>query len=181
MPELLLGCGKRLEKIVTFCDPPETWTSLWACDINPRNEPESDGIHFTEWDLEKTPWPWEDNQFDEVHAYEVLEHFGRQGDFRSFFAHFYEAWRVLKPGGMLCGSSPALSSRWLWGDPGHTRAITNESLTFLDQREYALQVDRDGGRTPMTDYRYWWKGDFRRIQTREVEGVFFYILQANKE
>lgn len=174
--ELLLGCGARLEKQILAPDCPEDWTSLWTCDINPRHEA---GEHFTQWDLEKTPWPWDDNQFDEVHAYEVLEHFGRQGDYRAFFAHFYEIWRILKPGGFLCGTSPSLTSPWLWGDPGHTRAISNESFAFLDQREYVFQVD--GQSTPMTDYRPWWKGDLRRVQCRDVAGQFIYVLQAIKQ
>jgi len=94
--------------------------------------------------------------FDEIHAYQVLEHFGRQGDFKSFFATFGELWRILKPGGLLVGDTPALRSPWLWGDPGHTRIISAQSLSFLTRRSY-----EELGKTTSTDYRRfvdprWW-------------------------
>lgn len=177
--ELLIGCGSRRDRQIIPPERPEEWTKLWLCDFNPRHEQATDE-RFDVVDLEKTPWPYDDNYFDEVHAYEVLEHLGRQGDFKAFFAQFYEIWRILKPGGYLCGTSPSATSQWLWGDPGHTRAITNESFTFLDQREYALQVDK--AETAMSDYRPWWRGDFRRVQVRAINGgPLIYVLQANKQ
>jgi len=51
--------------------------------------------------------------FDEVHAYEVLEHLGRQGDYRSFFATFANIYRVLVPGGLLLATVPSRYSGWL--------------------------------------------------------------------
>lgn len=128
-------------------------------------------------DLEVLPWPWPDSTFDEVHGYEVLEHLGRQGDFRSFFAQFQEIWRVLKPGGYLCGTSPSVKSPWLWGDPGHTRVISPESFVFLSQEEYIKQI----GKTAMSDYRFCYGGDFKpAIMVPDAEGTFLYILQAIK-
>lgn len=150
--ELLLGSGQRHDRLIRPPGRPEGWTQLHTLDINPDHKPD------TEWDLERLPWPFPDNTFDEVHAYEILEHIGRQGDYRSYFAHFEEIWRILKPGGWLCGTSPSHKSPWLWGDPGHTRTISRETFIFLSQREYEKQVDN--GRTPMTDYRFCYRGDF---------------------
>ena len=171
MPELLIGCGSRRDKLLCPPGRPKVWTGLMTCDLNADHHPYV--IH----DLERLPWPWEDSTFDEVHGYEVFEHLGRQGDFRAFFGQFQEAWRILKPGGYLCGTSPAPSSPWLWGDPGHTRAIQPESFVYLSQKEYQKQI----GHTAMTDYRFCYAGDFEpMILLPDSEGTFLYILRAVK-
>ncbi len=151
---------------------PREWTELVTCDVNPDHHP--DVIH----DLESLPWPWSDNSFDEIHAYEVLEHLGRLGDERSFFAHFYELWRILKPGGHLCGTSPAWGSIWMFGDPGHKREISSRTFRFLSQKNYQMEI----GKTAMTDYRYLWRGDFEPvILVDDSDGTFLFILKAIKE
>ena len=114
--------------------------------------------------------------FDEIHAYEVLEHVGAQGDYRSFFALFSELWRVLKPGGFLFATCPSWHSPWAWGDPSHTRVLTAGSLAFLSQAEYARQV----GKTPMSDFRSIYKADFRAIIADESGDALLFVLQAIK-
>ena len=126
-------------------------------------------------DLEE-PWPFEADSFDEVHAYEVLEHLGRQGDYRSFFRDFGEIYRVLKPGGRLFATCPSRSSEWAWGDPSHTRLIQPEHLVFLSQDEYAKQI----GVTAMTDFRWLWKGDFEPIAVRDNGQGFAFCIEAVK-
>src|SRR5580765_2458851 len=129
--ELLLGAGRNLTKKITIAGSSE-WSNLTTLDFNADHMPDIVA------DLERLPYDWaEDDTYDEVHAYEVLEHTGRQGDWRFFFAQFSEIWRMLKPGGFFAGTSPATSSVWLWGDPGHTRAVTPESFVFLCQPKYA--------------------------------------------
>jgi SAM-dependent methyltransferase len=122
--------------------------------------------------------PFDDNEFDEVHAYSVLEHCGTQGDFRFFFAQFEDFWRILKPNGLFIGIVPAWNGEWAWADPGHRRVITRESLIFLDQREY-----KQVGKTAMCDYRWCYKGDFRSIDMQfSSDGMnFMFVLQAKKE
>ena len=85
MTELLVGCGNSRIKKLGFGKL--AWKELVTIDHDPNCG--ADIIH----NLDETPWPVDDNAFDEVHAYEVLEHLGTQGDYRSFFAHFYEIWR----------------------------------------------------------------------------------------
>lgn len=152
----------------------EDWTELVTLDSNQDHKPD------VVYDLENLPWPFEDDSFDQIHGYEVFEHLGRQGDFRSFFAHFYEAWRILRPGGFLAVTCPSYKGLWAWGDPSHTRVITSGSLVFLDQEQYHLQV----GRTAMSDFRWLWKGDFKAVQVdmkaEEAGTGFAFVLQAVK-
>lgn len=128
-------------------------------------------------DLNKFPYPFEDNLFDEVHAYEVLEHLGHQGDYEAFFAQFSEFWRILKPNGVFVASVPSMHSDWVWGDPGHTRLITQGTIVFLSQKQYAAQV----GITPATDYRNIYKGDFEAIELKDDGETFWFVLKAVKE
>lgn len=169
MPELLIGCGNSRAKKIDVRNT--GWTELVTVDHDPNCG--ADIIH----DLEELPYPFADNQFDEIHAYEVLEHTGQQGDFRFFFGQFSELWRILKPGGILCISTPNWNSPWAWGDPSHKRIIGLEALTFLDQDQYRQQI----GKTPMTDFRWIWKGDFRLTNYQTTEHVSFYVLRANKD
>jgi len=167
--ELLLGAGSRHVKQLTWGGRAE-WSALTTLDINPDHKP--DVVH----DLTVLPLPFADDTFEEVHAYEVLEHIGQQGDWRTFFAQFSEFWRILKPGGVLCGTSPAPTSRWAWGDPGHTRVLSPEAFTFLVQPQYTNQV----GVTPMTDYRFVYRADFEPRLLTVDEGQFYYIMEAIK-
>jgi hypothetical protein len=68
--ELLIGCGNSRNNQVG------EWTELVTIDHDPNCG--ADVVH----DLEQYPWPFDDDTFDETHAYCVLEHLGRQGDYR---------------------------------------------------------------------------------------------------
>jgi hypothetical protein len=167
--ELLLGCGSNRAKKLVW-QGRSTWSGLVTLDFDESHKP--DVVH----DLRKLPLPFEDNSADEIHAFEVLEHTGQQGDFEFFFAQWSDFWRVLKPGGVFLGTSPDSTSRWAWGDPGHTRIISAECLAFLSQPNYA-QV----GKSPMTDYRSIYKADFDLIHSHVDETqTYQYCLQAIK-
>jgi len=170
--ELLVGCGNRRGKNVTFEKIPENWIELVTLDVDPGVNP--DVVH----DLENLPLPFDDNMFDEIHAYEVLEHTGQQGDWRFFFNQFYEFWRIMKPGGYMMGTCPLWDSKWAWGDPGHKRIVSPESMIFLSQEQYELQI----GKGAMTDYREWWEGDFDMIAKSEdiANHTFGFVIQAIK-
>lgn len=169
----MLGAGANHRKKLQVDGTLPTWENLTTLDFNPDHKPD------VLWDLECLPLPFDDNSFDEIHAYEVLEHTGRQGDWRFFFAQFTEFWRILKPDGYLLGTAPAPGSRLLWGDPGHTRALDPALFTYLSQREYSEQV----GVSAMSDYRFCWDGDFEQV-TVEVylpeKQTMGFMLQAIK-
>jgi hypothetical protein len=167
--ELLIGCGKNHSKKIAFRSSPD-WANLTTMDINPEHKPD------IVWDLNKLPLPIADNSIDEIHAYEVLEHLGTQGDYKFFFAQFSDFWRILKPKGLIVGSCPTRDSVWAFGDPSHTRIIQKENFVFLSQYQYTAQV----GKSPMTDFRYIYKADFQVEATEEVDGLLKFVLRAIK-
>lgn len=117
--------------------------------------------------------------YDEIHAYEILEHLGQQGDFKAFFVCFAELWGALKPGGLLFASCPSWKSIWALGDPGHTRVISAASLVFLLRDQYARQIDGPlATRTAMTDYRAWLVGDWSLVAQRDDGESFRFVLRA---
>lgn len=116
------------------------------------------------------------NVFDEIHAYEVLEHIGAQGDYKLFFAQFTEFHRILKPNGLLFATVPMWCSPWAWGDPSHTRVITSGTLAFLSQKQYIDQV----GKTPMSDFRPIYTADFDTLCAQETADTFLFVLRAIK-
>jgi len=147
---LNMGCGERkirLDEVGLDIIPP--------CDVL--------------WDLNNHPLPFEDEEFDEIHAHHVLEHIGRQGDWRFFFEEWTEYHRILKPGGIFKGSVPYFKSVWALGDPGHVRVFPDTYFIFLNQAEYKGQV----GKTGMADYRSVWKGNFNIHYAKCSDGHIF--------
>jgi predicted SAM-dependent methyltransferase len=162
MKELLIGCGSRTEKDLSVNGRTE-FENVVRLDINPDHKPD------VLWDLTVHPLPFDDEEFDEIHAYEVLEHLANQGDYEFFFQEFTEYWRILKPGGYFFASVPA--GVWIWGDPSHKRAIQPETLIFLDQDQYQ-QV----GQTSMSDFRNIYKVSFK-VKLMEITDKFYFVLQ----
>jgi len=169
MKELLIGCGSTTDKRLALKGN-AGWNNLVTLDINPDHNPD------VVWDLETLPLPFADNEFDEIHAYEVLEHTGSQGDYKFFFAQFSEFWRILNKDGVLFVTCPLWNGKWAWGDPSHKRVLQLENLAFLIQPEYERQV----GVTSMTDFRYIYKADFDVLFYNEVPDGMQFGLKAVK-
>jgi len=168
MKSLLLGAGNDRRRKVSWPGN-EEWGDLTTLDIDPGTG--CDVVH----DLDVLPYPFADGEFDEIHAYEVMEHCGRQGDWKFFFDQFEELYRILKPDGFLCCTVPMWDSMWAWADPGHRRVIAEGSLAFLNREEYA-QI----GKTSMTDYRPWLRCDFYAVALKEEGECFCFVLKARK-
>lgn len=169
MRELLIGCGSNHAKKL-FREGRADWSALTTLDYNADHKP--DVVH----DLNDISLPFDDDAFDEIHAYEVLEHLGTQGDWRFFFGQFADFWRIMKHGGLMFGTVPLPSSPWAWGDPSHTRVIPKENFTFLVQPQYDAQV----GKTAMSDFRFFYKADFEIMHLRENGHVLEFGLMAIK-
>ena len=166
MKELILGSGNIKQKRIKSNGSLE-YSNPVTLDISPECNPD------VVWNLNVMPLPFENEEFNEIHAYEVLEHVGMQGDWRGFFEEFSEYHRILKPGGYLVASVPRWDSVWAFGDPGHTRVISEGTLAFLNQDEYTNQL----GKTSMTDYREVYKVSFIPIFMKKDDDNFYFILE----
>lgn len=177
---LVLGAGNSRKQRMVFApkgeavdqasDFSDQFNEVVTIDIDPATKP----THL--WDLEMTPWPVPREHFNEVHAYEVLEHLGAQGDYRAFFRIWREIWEVLKPEGIICATTPWWQSIWAFGDPGHRVVYSPACLVFLSQRQYEEQV----GTTSMTDYRSLWPKpyDFMGVHLHQASpDSFRFVLQ----
>lgn len=164
MKELLMGCGSRTEKDISIGSA--EFQNVIRLDSNSDHKPD------VLWDLRKHPLPFADEEFDEIHAYEVLEHLADQGDYEFLFSEFTEYHRILKPHGKFFASVP--TGIWTWGDPSHRRVITPETLIFLDQDNYS-QV----GQTSMSDFRNIYKVSFKLILS-EVKDKYYFVLEKVK-
>ena len=165
---LMLGCGhSELEsRMKDDFKGKREWTTL---DMNPDCKP--DHLFDLSGLEEGDELPC--SGFAEIHAYEVMEHFGYQGDYNGFFNTFAAIWRALDGGGKFYSSSPRWNSPWAWGDPGHTRIVGNQQVAYVCKSSYE-QI----GRTQMTDYRrfvdpHWWEMEWGG----EHEHSFYYILR----
>lgn len=169
MRELLIGCGSKRIKTLSLPGR-KKFENLTTLDNNPSHQPDR------LWDLTQHPLPFDDNSFDEIHAYEVLEHLAYQGDYKFFFAEFTEYHRILKPEGHFFATVPSRLSPWAWGDPSHKRIIQPETLIFLSQEEYKKQI----GRTSLSDFRHIYKADFEVVYSSEGKDTFAFVLKAIK-
>lgn len=99
MKRLNLGCGNRLiggEGAVN-----QDWV---------KHRPEIDIVH----DLNVLPWPFEDEQFEAVIAWAVLEHLEID-----LLTSMNEIWRVMVPGGELTVKLPYWKDERSYNDPTH--------------------------------------------------------------
>ena len=113
--------------------------------------------------------------YHEVHAYEVLEHYGHRGIPEHFFNSFGWLWERLRPNGCLIGTAPLSTGPWVEGDPGHSRVINRETMSFLEESFY-----EQCGKTSASDYRPLMNNRYWRILQANDDvnlGSFCFALQ----
>ncbi len=69
--------------------------------------------------------PFADNEFEAVHANQVLEHVD------NIVELIYEVHRILKPGGIFIIHAPYFRSSWAHIDPTHIRSFTVNSMDYF--------------------------------------------------
>ena len=178
MKELVLGCGRKSTKTLyqktietENDDALKEFKDPFRIDINPDVNPD------LVYDLNELPLPLDDDKFDEIHAYEILEHLGTQGDWKFFLAQMDEFARVLKHDGFMMISLPKWNKKWAWGDPGHTRCLLPETFQFLDREHVAEFV----GTTAMSDYRPWFTSNWKIVHVADVNEFCVGIVLQNKK
>jgi predicted SAM-dependent methyltransferase len=115
-------------------------------------------------DLEKV-WPWDDNSVDEIYTADLPEHlrgwyetydFGGVNSLQDLIAalqkpqrhygvfHFMnEAWRVLKPGGLLKARIPTTESKAWAQDPTHVSFWNENTMLYFTHPSYRAIYPRD--------------------------------------
>lgn len=165
---LMLASGrtKPTRQIKVMGGEPE-WTTL---DIDQDVEPD----HVFDLNALSTGHylPFGREAFDEIHIYQTLHMYGKQGDAKGWFNEFGEYWRVLKQGGIFCSICPAINGPWAWADPGCTRMIHPVNVRYLSKEFYD-----EIGAQPLTDYRKYVKGWWRILVNAEDNGSLNIVLQ----
>ena len=88
--------------------------------------------------------PFEDNTFDEIYAYNILEYLASQGNTTFFYEEFDEYHRIIKPNGILHIIVPEINKPAAWADPGITRVLPPSVFKFLENT-WKLVISRSIG------------------------------------
>lgn len=131
-----LGCGGKPRN-------PYNMSSLSGIDIYKNPNLASD-IDFKLANLSLDKIPFDNNSFDTISAFDVLEHIPRvllggvNGTRFPFVELMDEIWRALKPNGLLYAITPAYPRLEAFKDPTHVNIITEGTHEyFCDDMCYA--------------------------------------------
>lgn len=125
------------------------------------------------------PFPYPNDYFDSVSAYDLLEHIPRQSiDYANNRIHFpfvevmQEVWRVLKPDGKFFALTPVYPAKQAFQDPTHVNIITKDTHAYFC------------GSDPLAA-RYGFSGHFQAVQVKavlpeEAYGEISYKLSLRK-
>lgn len=103
-----LGCGNRKR------------AGAVGIDINP--ETAADIVH----NLNETPYPFKDSEFDEIYADNVIEHLD------DVLKVMEELHRISRSGGMIKVIVPYFRAKWAFIDPTHRHFFTVDSFSYFD-------------------------------------------------
>ena len=90
-------------------------------------------------DLEKTPLPFKNDEFDAVVSHHVLEHI------RNFIPLMNDIWRITKKEGIVRIKTPFYSSWGQFNDPTHVRFFTPFTFSYFEgDNIYSHEVKKIG-------------------------------------
>lgn len=116
MKKLLdLGCGKNKKNGAIGVD----WSNRHNADI----------VH----NLNVLPYPFKDNEFDEIYLDNVLEHLNE------IVPVLEEVYRICKTGGVVKIVAPYFRSVWACIDPTHRHFFTVDTFSYFDPRHPICQ------------------------------------------
>ena len=136
--KLDLGCGYKKRAGYTRVD----WDDCSIPDV----------LH----DLNKFPWPFEDNTVDEILMIQVLEHLAPLPD--DYKKLWQEIYRICKPGALIQIEVPHWKHDNMLHDPTHVRAITPVTIAMMDQTRNQNDINNGGCETTLG---LQWKVDFK--------------------
>jgi SAM-dependent methyltransferase len=115
-----------------------------GCGVNPQNPFRAEQIYgidirdnpskyIKSADLTVDPIPFEDNSFDFITAFDIIEHIPKviyAPNHRFPFVELMnEVWRTLKPNGYFLSHTPVYPYSAIFGDPTHVSVLTHETFT----------------------------------------------------
>lgn len=92
---------------------------------------------YMPYDLNKVPWPWDDNSVLAFRAQDFLEHLPDP------IQTMKEIWRCLVPGGWLLSSTPSTDGRGAFQDPTHVSFWNQNSWWYWCKEEQAKYIRND--------------------------------------
>lgn len=119
---LNIGCGRCKEPLIEGKE----------IRVDILDMPEVDVI----WDLNKFPYPFEDNKFDKIIARDILEHLD------DIFGVMEQLHRILKVGGTIYIHTTYWKTEDSFTDPQHKHFFTLRSFDYFDKD---TQLGRDYG------------------------------------
>ncbi len=171
-------CLKGL--IASASDLHGTRTLDLGCGLNPQNPFRAEHLYgidirdnpsanIKSADLTVEPIPFEDNAFDFITAFDIIEHIPRVIYLPSrrfpFVELMNEVWRTLKPNGYFLSHTPVYPYAAIFGDPTHVSVLTHETFTA-----YFDDVSRNAE-------MYGFKGSFKVVSQHLIIPHLVSVLQ----
>ena len=115
-----------------------------GCGLNPKNPFRAEQVYGIDIrdnpskyikcaDLTVEPIPFEDNAFDFITAFDIIEHIPKvlyaPNRRFPFVELMNEVWRTLKPNGYFLSHTPVYPYSAIFGDPTHVSVVTHETFT----------------------------------------------------